>query len=75
MTDPIAADWASSIASSLQSYEEFKSAFKRSFLFPSKQSIVKCSTYQENYSCAINLRMSEYFLKFAVILLHNLIHG
>jgi hypothetical protein len=67
MTDPLAADWDSTTASSLQSYEQFISAFKRNFCSPSKQSIVKCSIYQEKQSRASNMSMSEYFLKFVVL--------
>jgi hypothetical protein len=74
MIDPLAADWASSIAPSLQSYEQFKSAFKRNFWSPSNQRIIKCSIYQDKYSRANNLSMSEYFLN-SQSLLHILIHG
>jgi hypothetical protein len=67
VTDPIAVDWLSAIAPNLQDYEQFKVAFRRNFWPASKQSIVKCSSYQDRYQKGLSLSMSEHFLKYAVL--------
>jgi len=67
VTDPIAVQWLSTISSSIHNYEQFKLAFKRNFWSASKQSIIKCSIYQDRYQRGSDLSMSEHFLKYAVL--------
>jgi hypothetical protein len=67
ITDPLAVDWLSAVAPHIQNYEQFKLTFRRNFWSASKQSIVKCSIYQDRYQKCSNLSMSEHFLKCAVL--------
>jgi hypothetical protein len=67
ITDPLAVDWLSAVAPHIQNYEQFKLAFRRNLWSTNKQSIVKCSIYQDRYQKGSNLSMSEHFLKYAVL--------
>jgi hypothetical protein len=67
ITDPLAVDWLSAVAPHIQNYEQFKLAFRINFWSASKQSIVKCSNYQNLYQKGSNLSMPQHFSKYAVL--------
>lgn len=67
VTDPLAVEWIATVSPTISNYEEFKLAFRRNFWSASKQSIAKCSIYQDRYSKQSGLKMSDHFLKYAVL--------
>jgi hypothetical protein len=67
ITDPLGVQWVSSVVPTIHNYEQFKMAFKRNFWSASKQSIVKCSIYQDRYRKGSDLSMSQHFLRYAVL--------
>jgi hypothetical protein len=67
VTDPLAVGWIATVSATISNYEEFKLAFQRNFWSASKQSIAKCSIYQDRYSKQSGLKMSDHFLKYAVL--------
>jgi hypothetical protein len=59
--------WVETVSRNLTDYEAFKRAFLNTWWSATRQSLVKCSLYQEKYNRNSNLSLSGYFLKYATI--------
>jgi hypothetical protein len=59
--------WVATVARNLRDYDQFKAAFAGAYWSKSKQSLVRCSLYQDKFSPRAGLSLSNYFLKYATM--------
>ncbi|PNF35692.1 hypothetical protein B7P43_G17395 [Cryptotermes secundus] len=59
--------WVATVARNLSDYEQFKVAFSGNYWSKSKQSLVRCSLYQDRCNPRSGLSLSSHFLKYATM--------
>jgi hypothetical protein len=55
--------WVATVARNVTDYDHFKVAFASTYWSRSKQSLVRCSLYQDKFCPKSGLPLSSYFLK------------
>ncbi|PNF34182.1 hypothetical protein B7P43_G17752 [Cryptotermes secundus] len=59
--------WVATVAQNLSDYEQLKAAFSGNPWSKSKQSLARCSLYQDRFSPRSGLSLSSHFLKYATM--------
>lgn len=59
--------WVATVARNLSDYEQFKVAFSCNYWSKSKQSLVRCSLYQDRFNPRSGLSLSSHFLKYSTM--------
>jgi hypothetical protein len=59
--------WVATVARNLVDYEQFKIAFANTYWSRSKQSLVRCSLYQDKFDPRSGISLSSHFLRYATM--------